>query len=96
MKLEDRFTKVAHTLLEALYVRSRPVYQIRIMLFLIRKTCGFHRTSYKASISDVALQVQMPRAAVALTIKQLLAEGLIVENGGAWSVRPPHEWRSLL
>ena len=90
---EPKFTKISHEILEALYSRSRPIYQVRVVLFLLRQTCGYHREHYRSSIARLALQVNIPRAAAHLTIKQLLAEGLIGESGGAWFVQSPHFWR---
>ena len=91
---EPLFSKIPNAVIEALFLRSRPAYQVRVILFLLRMTYGFHRLRFKASIAELARSVNMPRAATHLTIAQLLAEGVIDDVGGAWLVNHPEKWRS--
>jgi len=80
-QLENGFTKIANTILEELFKSSIPANPMRIILWVIRNSYGFHRKSTKfTSIRNIGADVKMSISSVHLAINVLVVNKILIKN----------------
>ncbi len=92
-QLEKGFTRIANELLEQLSMPGMNGSELRVVLFIVRKTYGFGKLSDRISLSQFQLGTGMNRAQAVETIKDLLAKKIIVKTGGVYKLNKDYdEW----
>ena len=76
-QVENGFTEVANELLEALARINMCAYETRVLLFIIRKTYGWHKKTDWISLSQLAMGTGIRKAHVCRTINSLEARNII-------------------
>ena len=84
---ENGFTRIANELLEALCRVNIPASELRIMLFIMRRTYGFNRPSAEISLSEIGKAVGMRTAHVSRSLKKLRDSGMIEMTANS-GIRP--------
>ena len=74
---EEGFTAVANELLEHIVQTKLNGTQFRVLLFVIRRTCGFQKKTAEMSLSFIANGVGIHRNSVYATLRQLEAMKII-------------------
>ena len=98
MDKNDGYTQVPNDLLEAVYTYGFTIRQLRIVLYIIRKTYGYHLQERDISISRMAVEMGVDRAHASRTVSDLEKLNVLsVEKNGAWKastmyVKNPDEW----
>lgn len=92
------FTKVPNSLLEALCKVNLSKYEWRVLLFVLRKTHGYHKSSDVIPLSQFSGGTGLDRRHVHRALKSLWVKGMIVktgrENGIAYAIQPEcRRWR---
>ena len=77
MKYKNTFTQVDNGLLEALFRSKLTAAELRVMLFIIRQTAGYHRQSHELSAGFIAKGTGLPVRTVWRVIKRLKKTGFI-------------------
>ncbi len=75
--LNANFTAVPNNTLEDLYKSGLSGTELRIMLFIIRQTAGFHRERVQLSAAQIASECRMSTASVDRAIAVLKRAGFI-------------------
>lgn len=73
---ENGYTKIANEILEALSRAKLNGSEFRIMMHLLRKTYGYNRKEYTASLSKIGQDIGMNRISVKQTMDKLLVKRL--------------------
>ena len=77
LQIKSGFTRIPNELLESLCALGVSGNEMRIMLWIIRKTYGFNRTSAELPLSEIAKAVGMRINHVSESLKKLEEMGLI-------------------
>ena len=77
LQIKSGFTRIPNELLESLCALGVSGNEMRIMLWIIRKTYGFNRTSAELPLSDIAKAVGMYTTHVSKALKKLENMGMI-------------------
>ena len=77
LQIKSGFTRIPNELLESLCALGVSGNEMRIMLWIIRKTYGFNRTSAELPLSEIAKAVGMRTNHVSESLKKLEEMGLI-------------------
>jgi phage replication O-like protein O len=75
---ETGFTKVPHGILEALARICLGSYEMRVVLFVIRKTYGWHKEVDWISLSQISEGTGIAKSNVSRTIKSLALKNIII------------------
>ena len=75
---ENGFTKVPNEILESLARIHLSQYEIRVVLFLIRKTHGWHKETDWISLSQIEEGTGIAKPNVCRTIKSLKRKNIII------------------
>lgn len=80
---EDGYTKFANELLEAMVKTRIPGQELRIVLFIARKTYGYGRKQDQISYGQIAKATDIPRTRVIQHIKSLVSKMVLgsLNNG---------------
>lgn len=80
---ENGFTRIANELLEAILLKRIPGQELRIVLFVMRKTYGFMKKSDRISYGQIAKATGIPRTRVIMHIKSLVSKKVLgsLNNG---------------
>ncbi len=76
--MENNYTRIPNELLEALYQITLPIYELRIFLFILRKTYGFNKKSDWISQKQIAEMTGIHKCHVSRTLKSLLEKNMII------------------
>ena len=76
-QVENGFTEVANELLEELARINMCAYETRVLLFIIRKTYGWHKKTDWISLSQLATGTGIRKAHVCRSINSLKARNII-------------------
>ena len=80
-QLENGYTKIANTILEELFKSVIPANSMRIILWTIRNSYGFHRKHTKpTSIRQIGEATKMSISSVHLAINVLIVNKILVKN----------------
>lgn len=75
--MEKGFTRIPNQILEAICGLNIPCTELRILLWIIRRTYGFNRDTAEISLSDIAGAVGIERNNVCRYLKKLCSAGVI-------------------
>ena len=80
---ENGFTRIANELLEAISLKRIPGQELRIVLFVARKTYGFGKKADRISYGQIAKATGIPRTRVITHIKSLVSKKVLgsLNNG---------------
>jgi len=91
--MNDSFTPIPSTLLDALIRERLSGSQWRILGWTIRNTLGWQRTSVRFSWYQMARELRMDRAGLLRAARGLLRDGLLVAEGRRLNVQvDPEHW----
>ena len=76
-QLKNGYTKIANELLEAICRLNISGNEMRILLYIIRRTYGFNKTCEEISLSEIASAVGARSAHISRALKKLSALNLI-------------------
>jgi len=74
---EDGHTDIANEILDALWKVNLSSYEWRVMLYILRKTYGWHKKADKIALSKFSKDIGINRFHVHRTIKKLVSKNLI-------------------
>ncbi|MFC1945975.1 replication protein [Chloroflexota bacterium] len=77
-QLEDGYTQIAHEILEELAKTKLSSYEWSILVFIIRKTYGFHKKTDWISLSQIEKGTGIERPNVCRTINSLKRKNMII------------------
>jgi len=77
-QLENGHTNIANEILEALWKVNLSSYETRVLIYLLRKTYGWHKKTDRISLSQFSREIGMDRRLVHRTLKELSSKGMIV------------------
>ena len=77
-QIEDGYTPIANEILEALAKTKTTNYQMRVLVFLLRKTYGFRKRDDWISCSQIVAGTGINKAHVSRAKKELLQRKMIV------------------
>lgn len=91
---ENGYTKIANELLEhLLYDTKVSVGELKLLLFVIRKTYGYSKKDDQISLSQFVKGIGYYRANVCNIIKSLVAKRLLVKQGNHYKINKNwEEW----
>jgi len=95
---DNTFTKVPNALYDAMLAQKLSITQERALLYIIRKTYGFHKADDRISISKMAEDTGFTRRAMINAVHDLEKMGVIKlgskRNGLAYymNVQDPKLW----
>jgi len=78
--IPDNYTKVPNEILEALARINLSSYEVRILLFIIRKTNGWQKKTDWISLSQLSQGTGIHKSHVCRTIKSLVTRNIIVKG----------------
>lgn len=87
MNMNRNFTRIPNDVLEALCTLNVSGNEMRILLYIIRRTYGFNRDFAEIPLSEIASAVGMLASHVSRALKKLSSTGLI-ERHSAKGMRP--------
>ena len=76
-KLENGYTRIANELLEAICRLSISGSELRILLYIIRRTYGFSRSSAEIPLSEISRAVGVRREHIQKSLKKLSEKNII-------------------
>jgi len=76
-QVEDGYTIIANELLEALIKRKLSGQELRLILFIVRKTYGYHKKEDKISYGQIAKGLNIKRSNACRLLKRLLLSKMI-------------------
>lgn len=79
-QLESGFTRIANSIIEALYRVNTPPYERRVIDFVFRITYGFQRRDAETSISQISRVTGIERRNVQRAIKGLVGKNMLTIN----------------
>lgn len=86
-EIKNCYTKIPNDMLEAMFRLDISGNEMRIFLYIIRRTYGFHRDSAEISLTEIASAVGMKKTHVSNALKKL--EGMsIIERRSAQGSHP--------
>jgi phage replication O-like protein O len=80
LKIQDGFTPLVNELLEALTRYDFSKYEYKIILAVIRKTEGYHKTMATIGNSKLASMTGMERNHVGKTVRQLIIKRVLIRD----------------
>ena len=95
---DENYTRFPNDILEALYAQRLTGMQLDVLLYICRKTFGYHRPESKISVREMAKQTGHTRPRVNDTIRDLECMGILkISRYGSGkiskiSVREPDFW----
>jgi phage replication O-like protein O len=80
-QLEDGYTRIANEILEKLATINLSSYQIRVLLFIFRKTYGYGKKEDRIAVSQLVKATGIRKSHISRTKKELLLRKLVTSNG---------------
>lgn len=78
---QSGFTQVPNSILEALCKVNLSKYEWRVLLFILRKTYGYHKQSDRIPLSQFSQGTGLDRRHVHRALKSLWVKGMIIKTG---------------
>lgn len=79
-QLEDGYTRIANELLDALLCTGLTSRQWAVVMTVIRKTYGYHKTRDNISLTQLANMTGMSRPNVSRTVNELVERGILTRT----------------
>ena len=90
---ENGFTAIAHELLERFSMPGMNGSELRVVLFITRKTYGYQKKSDRISLTQFQKATDMNRSQAVSTIKSLLEKKIILKENGVYKLNKNYdEW----
>jgi len=90
---ENGFTAIANELLERFSHPGMNGSELRVVLFITRKTYGYQKKSDRISLSQFQLGTHMNRAQAVDTIRSLVEKKIVIKDGGVYKLNKNYdEW----
>ena len=86
-QIENGYTRIANELLEAVCRLNISGSEMRILLYIIRRTYGFNRTYAEISLSDIVCALGVSRDKISKSLRKL-REANIIEHHPNRGVKP--------
>lgn len=80
-RVQSGFTQVPNSILEALCKVNLSKYEWRVLLFIMRKTYGYHKESDLIPLSQFSKGTSLDRRHVHRAIKDLLSKRMVIREG---------------
>lgn len=94
---ENGFTSIANELLEKLCQFSLPGRELRVLLFVIRKTYGYRQKSDWISLSQFAEGTKIDISNICKILKKLVAKNLLIKAKNSYSLQKDWEqWGTVV
>jgi len=81
-QLENGYTQIANELLEFLYKRNLSPYEMRLFLFILRKTWGFKKKTDIIASRQFKKEIGLDRRIIHKVLKRLINKNIIVTSTG--------------
>lgn len=91
-QLENGYTPIANEILERLCEINLTSYQFRVLLYIFRKTYGFHKKEDWISVSQIVEATGIKQSHVSRTKKELVAKNILYTPTGI-KVSFQKDWR---
>jgi phage replication O-like protein O len=80
---ENGYTRIANELLEQIISRRIPGQELRVVLFILRKTYGFSKKSDQISYGQIGKAMGIPRTRAIMHVKNLVSKKILgsLNNG---------------
>lgn len=96
-QVENGFTRIANELLEVVVRAPLDGRELRLVLFVLRKTYGFGKKEDYISLSQFTLHTRIDRSSVCKIIKKLVAYRTLVKKGSIYAINKNYdEWNNGL
>lgn len=98
-RVQSGFTQVPNSILEALCKVNLSKYEWRVLLFILRKTYGYHKQSDRIPLSQFSEGTSLDRRHVHRALKGLLSKRMVIREGIrregiAYAIQPEcRRWR---
>lgn len=79
-QLENGYTSIANEILEKVVATRLPANEYRILLFIIRKTYGFHKKEDRISLTQFQKALGVSRPTVSKSLKNLITRNMVVRT----------------
>lgn len=79
---EDGFTRIANEVMEKIYEAPLSGTELRICLYVIRKTWGWKKIEDKISFSQIEKDLKLSRKMVGETLRKLVTKKLLLRTSG--------------
>ena len=87
-------TQIPNEILEALYQKKLTVYELKVLLVIIRKTCGWDKETDWISLSQFYEETGILKQNVSRTLKKLKGRNIIIRNNRYVGLQEDFEkWR---
>ena len=98
---KNNYTRVPNNIIEALYSRRLSPLHQQIMLYVIRKTYGFHKDRDVIAVSRMARAIGRTRTKTSGGVADLIKMGMLASDdpsrhGRMIWIRQPEEWESTV
>lgn len=97
---ENGYTPIANEIMEALCQINLSAYETRILLFILRKTYGWHKKEDRISLSQFSKVLHIAIPHICRTLKRLVKRKIITQIGNGYYVsylfqKDYEKWKSL-
>lgn len=75
------YTQIDNKILSAIYSSNLTASQIKILLFVLRQTCGYHQKSRKLAASYIAANTNINLRYAKLCLKKLISYNVLKKTG---------------
>lgn len=83
-QVENGYTKLANEILEKLSLPGINGSEYRVIIFVVRKTYGFHKKQDRISLTQFQKGTLMDRKSAVETIKSLVGKNILVKTGSVY------------
>lgn len=90
-QLEDGHTQIAHEILEALARTYLSPNENKIVIFVIRKTYGWHKKMDWISQSQIKMATGIRKSHASRTIKRLVGRNILIKDGKSIGFQKDYE-----
>lgn len=88
---DNGFTRIANELMEQFSMPGMNGSELRVVLFIVRKTYGFGKVQDRISLSQFQQGTGMNRSQAVETIKDLVAKNIVIKDGGIYKLNKNYE-----
>jgi phage replication O-like protein O len=88
---ENGYTAIANELLEQFSMPGMSGSELRVVLFITRKTYGYQKTRDRIALSQFEAGTGMNRAQAVRTLKELIEKKIVIKDGGFYKLNKNYE-----
>ena len=90
-QLENGYIRIATELLEAVVRTPLAGRHLRVWLFVLRKTYGFHKKTDKISLSQLVKGTRIDRSSICKIVKDLVARRTLAKSKGSYGINKNYD-----